>query len=54
MSWKKYLFASMSAILSVGLLFGCAANEEPEEEEPTEEQDPAEENGDMEEENGEG
>ncbi|MCF6410907.1 hypothetical protein [Pseudalkalibacillus salsuginis] len=47
MSWKKYLFVSMSAILSAGLLFGCAAEEEPSEEEPTEE------NGDTGEENGE-
>ncbi len=47
MSWKRYLFVSMSVILSAGLLFGCAADEEPEEE-------PTEENGETGEENGEG
>ncbi len=42
MNWKKYLFACMSAVLSLGLLFGCAGGGE-EEQEPTEEQEPAEE-----------
>lgn len=43
MNWKKYLFAVMSGVLSVGLLFGCAGGEGEEEQEPTEEQEPAEE-----------
>ncbi|WP_349410120.1 hypothetical protein [Pseudalkalibacillus sp. SCS-8] len=43
MNFKKYLFGTLSAFLTVGLLFGCAAGDGEEEQEPTEEQEPAEE-----------
>ncbi|WP_257352007.1 hypothetical protein [Pseudalkalibacillus decolorationis] len=38
MKLKKYCLTGLSSVFAIGLLFGCGADEEPENEEPQEEQ----------------